>query len=81
LILRPLARRIVSGMARPFRLLAMDMADEAVLFHERFVPRRAIGRIRKDLACRIGLVEQPLAQLPKRSNRKRQSPHQLNVEK
>src|ERR1700730_2634289 len=47
----------------PFRLLAMELADKAVLLQEGFIGLRAIGRICPHGTCRIGLVEQPLAQL------------------
>jgi hypothetical protein len=43
-------------------LLAMDMADEAILVQERLVGRRSVGGIGPHPARRIGLVEQALAQ-------------------
>ena len=57
-----LARRVVSGMSAAFRLLAMDVADEAILVQERLVGRRSVGGIGPHPARRIALVEQALAQ-------------------
>ena len=45
-----------------FRLLAMDVADEAILVQERLVGRRSVGGIGPHPARRIALVEQALAQ-------------------
>src|SRR5947209_4546124 len=44
------------------RLLAMDAADEAVPFEERFVRLRAVGRVGPHRARGVGLVEQPFTQ-------------------
>src|SRR5262245_12883794 len=43
-----------------FRLLAMDMADEAVLGQERIVGRRSVSGICQQTASRFFLVEQSL---------------------
>src|ERR1700758_891460 len=40
----------------------MNAADEAVLFHERLIGRRAIGRVRPHARSRVAPVEQALAQ-------------------
>src|SRR5271168_3011995 len=53
-------RRLRHGPAR--RLLAMDAADEPVLFEERLIGLRAVGRVGSDGARGVGLVEQPLTQ-------------------
>jgi hypothetical protein len=45
-----------------FRLIAMDVADEAILVQERLVGRRSVGGIGPHPARCIGLVEQALAQ-------------------
>ena len=58
-VVRPSNRR---GHDAALRLFAMNMADEAVLFHELFIGLRAIGCVRPDRARRIGFVEQPFAQ-------------------
>src|SRR6202171_4466510 len=57
-----LARRIASGIGRPFGLLTMDMADEAVPFHELLVGGRSVSGVRPDAARRVGLVEKSIAQ-------------------
>jgi hypothetical protein len=57
-----LARRIVSGIARPFGFLRMDVADEAILGQERLVGRRSVGGIGPHPARRIAPVKQALAQ-------------------
>src|ERR1700721_1764372 len=54
------AHRLVHSAA--FRLLAMDVADEAILVQERLVGPRPVGTIRPHPAPRIALVEQALAQ-------------------
>jgi hypothetical protein len=41
----------------------MDVADEAVLFHELFVGRRSVSGVGLDRARRVGLVENSLAQM------------------
>ena len=56
-----MARRIVSCIARPSRLIAMDVADDAILVQERLVGRRSVG-IGPHPARRIAAVEQALAQ-------------------
>src|SRR5262245_15813267 len=50
------------GHSATFRLLAMDVADEAILGQERLVGRRSVGGIGPHPARRIALVEQALAQ-------------------
>src|SRR6478672_1046382 len=50
------------GHSAAFRLLAMDVADEAILVEERLVGRRSVGGIGPHPARRIALVEQALAQ-------------------
>jgi len=50
------------GHSAAFRLLAMDVADEAILGQERLVGRRSVGGIGPHPARRIALVEQALAQ-------------------
>src|SRR5215471_9612427 len=50
------------GHSAAFRLLAMDVADEAVLGQERLVGRRSVSGIGPHPARRIVLVEQALAQ-------------------
>ena len=45
-----------------FRLIAMDVADEAILVQERLVGRRSVGGIGPHPARCISLVEQALAQ-------------------
>src|SRR5215468_1904381 len=42
----PLALAMVSGIGLPFRLLAMDLAAQAVPGQMLFVLRRAVGRVR-----------------------------------
>ncbi len=39
-------------------LLAMNMGDKTVLFHESLVLFRAISRISPDAACRVALIKQ-----------------------
>jgi hypothetical protein len=58
-VVRPPNRR---GHDAAPRLFAMNMADEAVLFHELFIGLGAIGCVRPDRARSIGFVEQPFAQ-------------------
>ena len=50
------------GHNAAFRLLAVDVADEAILGQERLVGCRSIGGIGPHPTRRIGLVEQALAQ-------------------
>ncbi len=50
-------RRLRPEPAR--RLLAMDAADEPVLFEERLIGLRAVGRVGPDGARGVGLVEPP----------------------
>src|SRR5262252_3723483 len=50
------------GHSAAFRLLAMDVADEAILGQERLVGRRSVGGIGPYPARRVALVEQALAQ-------------------
>jgi len=40
----------------------MDMADEAVAFHELLVGGRSVSGVRPDAARRVGLVEKSIAQ-------------------
>src|ERR1700716_4238742 len=40
----------------------MDMADEAVPFHELLVGSRSVSGVRPDAARRVGLVEKSIAQ-------------------
>src|ERR1700731_630641 len=46
----------------PLRPLTMDMADEAVPFHELLVGGRSVSGVRPDAARRVGLVEKSIAQ-------------------
>src|ERR1700739_4036316 len=57
-----LARRIVSGIARP-SASCMDVAGETILGQERLVGRRSVSGIGPHPARRIVLVEQALAQM------------------
>src|SRR6202022_3314063 len=57
-----LARRISSGIGPPFEPLPMDMADEAVPFHELLVGGRSVSGVRPEAARRVGLVEKSIAQ-------------------
>jgi hypothetical protein len=50
------------GHSAAFRLLAMNVADEAILVQERLVGRRSVGGIGPHSARRIAAVEQALAQ-------------------
>src|ERR1700719_1134077 len=47
----------------PLRPLTMDMADEAVPFHELLVGGRSVSGVRPDAARRVGLVEKSIAQM------------------
>src|SRR4029077_16806393 len=57
-----LARRIASGLGRPLGRLTMDLADEAVPFHELLVGGRSVSGLRPDAARRVCLVEKSIAQ-------------------
>src|ERR1700731_3914124 len=46
----------------PLRPLTMDMADEAVPFHELLGGGRSVSGVRPDAARRVGLVEKSIAQ-------------------
>ncbi len=50
------------GHSAAFRLLAMDVADEAILGQEYFVGCRSVGGVGPQPARRISLVEQAFAQ-------------------
>ena len=60
---RPLTmRRANNANSAAFRLLAIDVADEAIFVQERLVGRRSVGGIGPHPARRVALVEQALAQ-------------------
>src|SRR3979411_91178 len=54
-----LARRIASGIGRPFGLLRWTWP---VPFHELLVGSRSVSGVRPDAARRVGLVEKSIAQ-------------------